>query len=317
MTPGAPAPQVPLLERIEGGGCVAEVAPTLGGALAAFYSPPTGGRARRDWLRDASAAARAGADAFALASFAMVPWCNRIRDGRFEWNGRTVQLPPNRPGSPHPLHGLGWSRAWQVTARAADRIELAFEHDGHGDWPFAFEARQRYALDDRGLTIALALRNTGPGTMPAGLGHHPFLPHRRDGSGTRLTAHVDAIWLSDAAVLPTTLSRTHPVLAALRAGTRVDRFVLDNNFTGFGHRARVDWPDGSGLVLEGDPPLDFFVLYSPADADIFVIEAVSNATDWMNLSQGPSPEPQAHVGGVALARGAPLNAVTRLRPRHP
>jgi aldose 1-epimerase len=201
-----------------------------------------------------------------------------------------------------------------VTGRDAGWIELAFEHDGRGDWPFPFAATQRYALDAEGLAITLALRNTGTESMPAGLGHHPFLPHRREGGGTRLRANVQAIWLADAEVLPTVLSTTHPVLPALRAGTRIDRFVLDNNFTGFGHRARVDWPDGSALELDGEAPLDFFVLYSPADRDVFVIEAVSNCTDWMNLRRGPRNEPAAHVGGTGLAPGAVLGSVTRLRP---
>jgi aldose 1-epimerase len=304
----------PALERLECGDSVAEIAPATGGALAAFYSRATPGRPRHDWLRNGSAAALAGADAFELASFPLVPWCNRIRDGRFEWNGRVVQLAPNRPGSPHTIHGIGWSRPWRVTGRDTGWIELAFEDDGRGDWPFPFAATQRYTLDAEGLVIALALRNTGTESLPGGLGHHPYLPHRREGTGTCLTAAVDAIWLGDAEVLPTALSTTHPVLAALRSGTRIDRFALDNNFTGFGHQARVAWPDGSTLTLEGEAPLDFFVLYSPSDRDVFVIEAVSNCTDWMNLRRAPRAEPAAHVGGTGLAPGATLGCVTRLRP---
>jgi aldose 1-epimerase len=309
-----PALVSPVLERLEAGDLVAEIAPATGGALAAFYSRATPERPRHDWLRDASAAALAGADAFELASFPLVPWCNRIRDGRFEWNGRTVQLAPNRPDSPHTLHGIGWSRPWRVTSRDTGWIELAFEDGGRGDWPFAFAATQRYTLDAEGLAVTLALRNTGTESLPAGLGHHPFLPHRSEGAGTRLTAAVDAIWLSDVDVLPTALSTTHPVLGALRAGTRIDRFALDNNFTGFGHQARVEWPDGHALVLEGEAPLDFFVLYSPSDRNVFVIEAVSNCTDWMNLRRAPRSEPAAHVGGTGLAPGATLGCVTRLRP---
>jgi aldose 1-epimerase len=300
-----------MFERIACAGLAAEIAPAIGGSLVAFYREAHGGRPRQDWLRDGSAAAARGADASAMASFPLVPWCNRIRDGRFEWDGRVVQLPPNRPNSRHPLHGIGWQRAWRVTARADAQVELAFEDDGRGAWPFAFAARQRYALDPAGLEIILALTNTGTQTMPAGLAHHPYVPHRREGAGTRLEADVDAMWLADADVLPTGLARTHPAIDALRRGMRLSDFDLDNNFTGFGHRARLRWPDGSGLRLLGAPPLDFFVLYCPKERDVAAIEAVSNTTDWLNLR---ATQPPSAIGGTALAPGGTLEVRTRLEP---
>src|SRR5690606_31695334 len=52
------------------------------------------------------------------ACFPLVPWCNRIRDARFEWRGREVSLPANFPPEPHSLHGLGWLQPWTVTREA-------------------------------------------------------------------------------------------------------------------------------------------------------------------------------------------------------
>jgi len=300
-----------MIERIACAGLVAEVAPAIGGSLVSFHRAAGAHGARRDWLRDGSAAAARGGDAFEMASFPLVPWCNRIRDGRFEWNGRHVQLPPNRPGSRHPLHGIGWQRAWRVTARGDAHVDLAFEDDGRGAWPFPFEARQRYAIDPGGLDITLAITNTGTETMPAGLAHHPYVPHRREGTGTNLRAQVDAIWLADRDVLPTALSSAHPAIHALRRGMRLADFDLDNNFTGFAHRAEVTWPDGSGLRLLGGAPLDFFVLYCPADKDIAAIEAVSNTTDWLNLRD---TQPRSTIGGASLEPGGALEVRTRLEP---
>ena len=53
------------------------------------------------------------------AGFPLVPFCNRIRDGRFTFRGREVHLPPNMPGQKHPLHGQGWRGAWQVLEAGA------------------------------------------------------------------------------------------------------------------------------------------------------------------------------------------------------
>ena len=293
------------LVKLVHGGFTAEIAPAVGGALAAFYSGGRPGAVRHDWLRPATADALAARDPLRMASFPLVPWCNRIRDGRFEWQGRAVQLAPNFGDSPHTIHGLGWQRPWRVVETSAASLTLDFTCDGRGAWPFAFECRQRYALDDTGLSIELVLANTGALPMPAGLGHHPFFPHRRDGAGTVVQTQVAAMWESDAETMPTVLSTTDPALAALRGGMRLDRFALDNNFTGFGHAAHARWPDGSALTLQGESPLDCFVLYTPADQDLFVMEAVSNCTDWINLHQ---KDPALPVGGTALAAGESLRA---------
>ncbi len=292
----------------------AEVAPHIGGSLASFSSAAAGGM-HRHWMRPADEAALAACDAFAMASFPLVPWCNRIRDGRFTWQGRSVQLAPNRPGSVHAIHGLGWQRPWTVERADERSIELVFEDAGEGEWPFPFRARQRYALDEDGLEIRLELCNTGPTSLPGGLGHHPYFAHRREGVGTRVTAEVEAMWLSDPELLPVSLSTADPAVDALAQGMRLSDFVLDNNFTGYRRAAQIRWPDGSGLRITASEPLGFMVLYSPGAEPVFVLEAVSNCTDWMNLLDRKVPGATSDtVGGAALEPGASLVATTRFEP---
>lgn len=313
--PGEPsATSRPLgLERLQAGTLVAEVAPDVGGSLASLYTRAAPGQPRHDWLRPADEAALHTRSPLELASFPLVPWCNRIRDGAFEWNGRRVQLAPNLPGSLHTIHGIGWQRPWRILERAESWIELGLVEPGTGAWPFPFTAFQRYDLDSDGLTVTLSMRNSGHESMPAGLGHHPYFPHRREGPGTSVKAEVSAMWLSDAEVMPTTLSSADAAVAALRAGMALADFELDNNFTGFAHEARVSWPDGSGLRLLGKAPLDHFVLYCPADQDFFVMEAVSNCTDWVNLRRNGWAA--ADTGGTTLAPGETLTAQTRWIPK--
>lgn len=309
-SPG-PHPHRPRVERLDHGNFVAEIAPDIGGSLASFYSGASASRPRIDWLRATSDSALRAGSPLGLASFPLVPWCNRIRDGRFEWDGHRVALPPNPDGTPHTIHGIGWRRPWRVVDRSVDHVDLAFDETGDGEWPFAFAATQRYALDDHGLTVRLVLRNTGTRAMPAGIGHHPYFAHRRDGDGTRVRASVQAMWRSDAELLPTTLSTACPEVAALREGMRLDRFELDNNFTALEGDARVAWPDGTALRLRAEAPLRHFVLYTPAQHDHFVMEAVSNCTDWLNLH---GQFPHGDLGGARLAPGAELAATTRFEP---
>ena len=51
--------------------------------------------------------------------YPMAPFAGRIRDGRFTFRGRDVQLPLNLP--PHAIHGTVFERPWEVVSQADDR----------------------------------------------------------------------------------------------------------------------------------------------------------------------------------------------------
>jgi aldose 1-epimerase len=304
----------PDLHWIFSGPFSAAIAPDAGGSLASFFSvlPATG--ETRHWLRPASTDALTHCDPLRMASFPLVPWANRIRHGRFEFDGTEVQLPPNMGNSPHTIHGLGWQAPWQVASRSAEHIGLQMHYQGHGAWPFAFSATQTYRLDAHGLHISLAVRNSGTRRMPADLGHHPYFPHERAGAGTRVSAQVTGMWESDGELLPTRLNLAHPTVAALRSGMPLRDFALDNNFSGFGREARIEWPNGDSLHLHASAPLDYFVVYSPGDQDVFCMEPVSNCTDWLNLRSAGQDTAAPTAGGNVLAPGETLQANFRLAP---
>lgn len=284
------------------------LAPRVGGAIAALHEQRGG--ERLDWLRPASAEDLARGDPFAMGSFPLLPWCNRIRDGRARFGGRDIAIAathPARPSGKHALHGLGWLRPWQVaeSGPAQARLALAFEADGQ--WPWAFEATQRFELDRSGLRCTLALTNRDTAPMPAGIGHHPYFPHR---PGTRLRTATAAMWRADAEVMPVALEPTAEV-ARLREGVPLSSLDLDNNFTRWQREARIEWPDaGRTLVLSADAPLDFFVLYCPRGGGHFCAEPVSQCTDAINLSDRHGP---TEIGGAVLAPGETLSGSWSLR----
>jgi aldose 1-epimerase len=295
----------PTLE-LRAGELVATLAPTVGGSIASFYSQR--GQQRQHWLRPNDAPDPA--KPWAMASFPLVPYANRIRDGRSSFGPRPLNLAANYPDSKHAIHGTAWQQPWQVVGQGADHATLALDSPA-GVWPYAFRAVQQFTLDAQtGLTVEMSVTNTDTVDLPVGLGHHPYLPHR---AGTRLTTDVKAMWGGDAEVMPTTL-QTPDFLAALRSGITLDTLDLDNNFTGWSHQARVDWPDtGTALLMTAQAPFDYFVLYCPKGADMFCIEPVSNCTDWMNLAQ----KGQGDVGGQLLAPGATLHTTMGLQPIWP
>src|SRR5215470_12602662 len=89
------------------------LAPAIGGSIARFWSDARG--TGLDFLRPTPADALSCGDPGTLSSFPLVPWSNRIRAGRFTFDGRPVALTPNLRG--HAIHGLGYRTPWIVTDR--------------------------------------------------------------------------------------------------------------------------------------------------------------------------------------------------------
>jgi aldose 1-epimerase len=292
-------PESNVLSLRHGALCL-ELAPQVGGSIARFFSERDG--EEHHWLRPATAAALAARDPLRMASFPLAPWCNRIRDGRSGFGPRPIDLPPNLPNSPHTIHGTAWRHPWAVLDVGGDHAVLAQQHRparGARDWPYAFDVRQHYRLSPQGLAVEIELTNRSDDPMPAGIGHHPYFPHS---PGTRLTSKVSAMWASDDQLLPTELVKP-PFLQQMAVGIHLSDLDLDNNFIGWQHEARVEWPvSRSALVMRAEPPLDYFVLYCPKDADHFVMEPVSNCTDWMNLAERGI----RNAGGTMLAPGDTL-----------
>ena len=102
------------------------------------------------------------------AGFPLVPYCNRIAEGRFEWEGRPVELPKNFAPESSSIHGLGWQQPWDVTREAGFKCALRHEHDGGEGWPWPYEAEQRVRLGRQGCAITLDVTNRADTAMPAG-----------------------------------------------------------------------------------------------------------------------------------------------------
>jgi aldose 1-epimerase len=240
-----------------------------------------------------------------LGNFPLVPFVNRIRGGRFRFRGRDVQLAPNMAGDVSPLHGQGWLGSWTVEGAGSDHAELRLVHEP-GEWPWAYEARQSFALDDGGLTLRLSCRNLSGEAMPCGLGQHPYFPC---GPATRLDTRVEHVWTIDQHVLPVEKVPAHGRFDLC------DRQVcgqdLDHGFGGWGGTARMSDPEWPYDLELSSPDARFFQLYSPASGGIFVAEPVSHANAALN-----APEAEwAELGMRALEPGGEMALTMRLDVR--
>jgi aldose 1-epimerase len=273
------------------------LSPSIGGAISAFEWIE--GDQRRSILRKCHSGLEKVLDA---ACFPLVPYVNRIRDGTFRFRGREVTLRPNMAGDPSPLHGQGWLSRWQVDSTGDGRAVLSFRHEA-GEWPWTYDARQDFVLDEGGFGATLTCRNLSQEPMPCGLGQHPYFPC---GPHTKLDTHVTHAWTIDDKVLPVEkvpAEGRYDLNARLVCGQD-----LDNGFGGWRGEARMSDPERPYELRLTSRDARFFQVYSPASGGIFVAEPVSHANAALNAPEEEWPE----LGLRVLEPGEEMSLAMRL-----
>lgn len=107
----------------------------------------------------------------------LIPWPNRVKDGRYEWDGKEFQLDLSEPDKGGAIHGLTRWRNWDVPAveHVKDRISFTYTLHACQGWPWVLDARLDYELGDHGLSVRTTVVNRSASSCPFGTGAHPYL----------------------------------------------------------------------------------------------------------------------------------------------
>ncbi|MGA5315439.1 aldose 1-epimerase [Streptomyces pseudogriseolus] len=113
--------------------------------------------------------------------FPMVPWCGRLRDGRFRDGATVQQMPLNAP--PHAIHGTARNAPWRTARRSGDEAVLTY--DLVDPWPYAGRVTQQVALTEESLTLTMGVE-TYESSFPAQIGWHPWFNRNLGGEDVRI-----------------------------------------------------------------------------------------------------------------------------------
>jgi aldose 1-epimerase len=214
----------------------------------------------------------------------LVPWPNRVVDGRYRFEGADQQLALTEPERGHALHGLvGWTD-FRVAEAGATRAVLQAEVPAQQGYPHRLAVTVIYTLGVDGLETRIRTENTGRDAAPYGTSGHPYLV---GGPG-----HVDDWTLTFAAeqVLEVDPERLVPSGLApvaggpfdFREGRPIGDLFIDHAFTGLARdasgvaRVEVRAADGRGAALTWDA-----------------------ACPWVQLHTADRPEPEWNRAGLA------------------
>jgi len=162
----------------------------------------------------------------------LVPWPNRVRDGKYSHRDRDLQLPLTEPSHHNASHGLVRWVAWTPAEQTADSVSLTYRLMAQTGWPWTLDVRVTYALGDDGLTVTQSATNRAAEPAPYAAGAHPYLavgPGPVD--GLELALPATRRYLTDEQLIPTGDQPTVGTPLDFRGARQLGGTVLDDCFT--------------------------------------------------------------------------------------
>ena len=210
-------------------------------------------------LRRYQVAGRDVIDGYALAEHAdggrgqaLMPWPNRLRDGRYEWDGETQQLPLSEPALGNAIHGLVRWRNWGVLAWSAARVTFGLRLFPMPGYPFTLGLTIEYELNDAGLRVCARAENLGPHACPYGVGFHPYLTLGSPIDAARLRLPAERFLIADERAIPVSSEPVAGTPYDFREPRKIGSLVLDTCFCELRRdadgRARVTLADDAAAV---------------------------------------------------------------------
>ena len=186
----------------------------------------------------------------------LIPWPNRLSDGRYRFDGVDYQVALTEPGKRNAIHGFLRWRSWHAAEHHSDRVVMTTRLSPLTGYPFALDVRVAYHLGVDGLTVTTTATNIGDQACPYGCGQHPYLS---PGAGPLddCVLHLDAatrILTGDDRQLPIGREPVEGTAYDFRAGRKLGDLRLDFPFTDLARddqgRAWVRLAAPDGIVAE-------------------------------------------------------------------
>jgi aldose 1-epimerase len=173
----------------------------------------------------------------------LIPWPNRIRDGRYSFNGVTQQLALSEPARHNASHGLARYLPWVLIDKKMDAVTNRVRIHPQPGWPGTLEAVITHGVGDDGLTVTVEATNIGTTELPFGYGAHPYLTVG-ESAVDEVTLTVPAasyLEVDDNRLLPLKLSPIDGTAYDLREGRVLGSMSLDTAMTDLGRDADGRW----------------------------------------------------------------------------
>ncbi len=201
----------------------------------------------------------------------LIPWPNRLADGRYSFDGSDRQLELTEPEKQNAIHGLLRWRNWTVLDRGEDRVVVGTRLHPTDRWPFPLDVSVAYSLAEDGLTVETRARNIGDGPCPYACGQHPYLSPGPEAKVDDCTLELKAATRIDTdseRQLPTGAEPVEGTEYDFRSARQLGPLEIDYAFTDLERDSdglawvRLGCPDGHTVELWSDEAYPVTEIYT-------------------------------------------------------
>jgi aldose 1-epimerase len=234
----------------------------------------------------------------------LLPWPNRIRDGRYTFDGTAQQLSLTEPKRHNAIHGLARHAVWTVTEQSDDAITQRVRIYPESGWPGIVEAHVTHQVSERGLQVTVRATNIGAVDVPFGYACHPYLTvGEKTVDEVSITVPAATYLEVDDRLLPVRLSPVDGRPEDLRSGQPLGSTNLDTAFTDLEREEDGRWRVRLSLgerhaELWGDTTMTWIQVFTGED-----YRNLSIAVEPMTCGPDAFNEGPTHDGMIVLAPG--------------
>lgn len=215
----------------------------------------------------------------------LIPWPNRIRDGRWSFAGTEHQLPLTEVEFHNASHGLLRWVPWRLATRDEGSLTVTARLHPQPGWSWILDCETTYAIAPTGLAVLHVVTNLSPEPAPLGVGIHPYIATGGVAlKQVELTVPAGRCVTVDARMLPVDLVPVGESGVDFRDPRRIGGQRLDTAFTDL----RAD-EDGVWRVR----------VHAPGRTPWTVWGELS-AFPWVQVFTGKAEEGQAGEHGIAV-----------------
>jgi aldose 1-epimerase len=211
----------------------------------------------------------------------LIPWPNRIRDGKYTFAGQPHQLALTEPPRGNATHGLVRYVPWLLDDQAPDAVTNRVRVYPQPGWPGWLDASITHRVGLDGLTVTVEVTNIGDREVPFGYGAHPYLTVGESVvDEVNLTVPAGSYLEVDERLLPVRVSPVAGTDYDLRTGRTLGPLSLDTAMTdlardedgcwhvvlSLGDRSCELWGDATmkwAQVFTGGPYRDWSIAVEP------------------------------------------------------
>jgi aldose 1-epimerase len=185
----------------------------------------------------------------------LIPWPNRVKDGRWSWQGNDLQLALSEPKQRNAIHGLVRWLEWSVLEHDTSAAAVGVTVAPQSGYEWRLDVRVRYALDAGGLTVEQSIINRSGTPAPVAAGAHPYITVGTETIDSAILQFAAETWLPTGdQQIPTGVEPVAGTAYDFSAPRAIGAVEIDYAFTDLGRdgdgrfRLRLSAPDSDRTV---------------------------------------------------------------------